>query len=481
MIKNKLFLNTLSQYKIGMWQLSDQNSNEGWSDQLLSLFGLTEKNITPSLEYFTEHILHPDDITFFKICYTKYKNQAINFKNQIRIKNSSGGFDIYNIFSVDEAPFSVNSNKNLIFFQKKDSFELSDNQFHFKGNSSVTNTGSWYVDFKNKKSYWDSEAKRILGYEEDYEPSMSKSVNYYAPEYRQLAANTFFNCSTTGKPFKTEIKMLTKKGQEIWVNSIGRPIYDENNKIIGLKGVFQDIDEIKQRELGLKNSIEKIASQNDKLFNFAHIVSHNLRSHSSNLNLLVQLIEGTEVQNEKLELLNEVKTVSNSLTTTIQHLNEIVTIHSNTTKDLSKIHFETTLQRVENTIRSIINENDAVITSDFSKVHSIEYLSAYLESILLNLVTNAIKYKHSDRRPEINIITQLNTDGKKQLIVKDNGSGINLEKYGKYIFGMYKTFHFNEDAVGIGLFITKNQIESLGGTIEIESEVDKGTSFIITF
>jgi len=46
---------------------------------------------------------------------------------------------------------------------------------------------------------------------------------------------------------------------------------------------------------------------------------------------------------------------------------------------------------------------------------------------------------------------------------------------------MYKTFHKNHDSRGIGLFITKNQIEAMGGTIEVKSEVGKGTTFKIYF
>jgi signal transduction histidine kinase len=65
------------------------------------------------------------------------------------------------------------------------------------------------------------------------------------------------------------------------------------------------------------------------------------------------------------------------------------------------------------------------------------------------------------------------------LRIKDNGLGIDLEKFGDKLFQMYKTFHYNEDAIGIGLFITKNHIESLGGKVTVDSEVDVGTAFSI--
>ena len=86
MIKNKLFLNTLAQYKIGLWQLGDQDTNEDWSDLLLSLFGCTEKNFIPSLEHFTEHILHPDDITFLKFAIPNTKTKQLTLKTRLELK-----------------------------------------------------------------------------------------------------------------------------------------------------------------------------------------------------------------------------------------------------------------------------------------------------------------------------------------------------------------------------------------------------------
>jgi signal transduction histidine kinase len=92
------------------------------------------------------------------------------------------------------------------------------------------------------------------------------------------------------------------------------------------------------------------------------------------------------------------------------------------------------------------------------------------------LITNSIKYKHPNRNAEV-IIATFKEDQSNFMTITDNGSGINLDLYRNKIFGMYKTFHFNSDAVGIGLFITKNQIQSLGGTIEVFSEVGIGTTF----
>ena len=103
-----------------------------------------------------------------------------------------------------------------------------------------------------------------------------------------------------------------------------------------------------------------------------------------------------------------------------------------------------------------------------------------MESILLNFISNAIKYSHPDRTPVLEIEAHQRQN---QLILEiaDNGIGIDLEKNGDKLFGMYKTFSNNPDARGIGLFITKNQIDAMGGKVEVNSELGKGTRFSIYF
>jgi len=119
---------------------------------------------------------------------------------------------------------------------------------------------------------------------------------------------------------------------------------------------------------------------------------------------LVQVIESIDDPKEKLSFLNEVKTVSNSLSTTIEHLNEIVDIQANKKQEKSEVIFRNSFTTVKNSIYHIIKSSETNIIEDFSEKETIDYIPAYLESILLNLLTNAIKYKHPERNPEINYL-----------------------------------------------------------------------------
>ncbi len=116
------------------------------------------------------------------------------------------------------------------------------------------------------------------------------------------------------------------------------------------------------------------------------------------------------------------------------------------------------------------------IISNIDKEVEFIYNPAYLESILYNLISNAIRYSHHERHPIIQIDSYV--EGKNTVLkISDNGIGIDLDKNGHKIFGMYKKFSTHKDSKGIGLFITKNQIDAMGGNITVESEPNLGTTF----
>src|SRR5690606_27367417 len=105
---------------------------------------------------------------------------------------------------------------------------------------------------------------------------------------------------------------------------------------------------------------------------------------------------------------------------------------------------------------------------------------SYCESILFNLTTNAIKYKSPDGSPQIEISarkTSLPTGVTTAVTVTANGAGIDLDTNQHKIVVLYKTFHGNNDAVGLGLFMSKNHVEALGGSIDVASDLGYGSTF----
>lgn len=243
---------------------------------------------------------------------------------------------------------------------------------------------------------------------------------------------------------------------------------------------FVDIGKRKQAEEQLKKSFELVTDQNKRLLNFSYIVSHNLRSHTGNIKSLVEIIDQSKDEDEKNSMFELLKNATNSLTETIQNLTEVVSIQTNLNipKELINIH-EYSLKILQ-ILNSQINDSEAVIINEIDKELTIEYYPAYMESILLNFISNALKYRQPHRKPKVMLKSHIE-DNFAVLEISDNGVGIDLNKYGEKIFGMYKTFHGNKDARGIGLFMTKNQIEALGGRVSVNSQPGKGSTFTIYF
>lgn len=229
----------------------------------------------------------------------------------------------------------------------------------------------------------------------------------------------------------------------------------------------------------LKNLLQLTTNQNSSLLNFAHIVTHNLRSNAANLTMICKFLLDDELTpEEQTEMISMLSRASDGLNETIAHLNEIVQVNLESGKKLMGIPIGKTVDKVLEDVNALILENNIKISVDIPSNLKVKGISAYMESIVLNLTTNAIKYRDPEKEPTL-AIQSCTEDQYVVLSVEDNGKGIDMEKYGDKIFGMYKTFHGNTDARGIGLFITKNQIESMGGTIEVESKVGEGAKFRI--
>jgi PAS domain S-box-containing protein len=251
----------------------------------------------------------------------------------------------------------------------------------------------------------------------------------------------------------------------------------QDEEIIGYLGVAADISELKKVESEIKSLLDITQDQNRRLRNFAHIVSHNLRSHSSGISGLLDIFQYENPELKENELLQLVHQGATNLMQTVEDLTEVVNVNLSK-KEKTSINLKRIVQKNLDSLAAQISLSKVKVQNLVDGEIEIEGITAYLDSITLNFITNAIKYRSSERSATLDILTEV-TEDKVMLHFKDNGQGIDLEKYGDQLFGMYKTFHQHDDSRGVGLFITKNQIESMGGTIEVESTVGVGTTFKI--
>jgi len=249
------------------------------------------------------------------------------------------------------------------------------------------------------------------------------------------------------------------------------------HNITELKIIENNLKETKQN---LEVLTDKLTNQNKQLLSFAHIISHNLRSPVANLNLLIHFYKESTSNEDRNDLWGNFDTVVDHLNITLDELLETLKIQEDVEKERETLSFETIFNSVNETLVGQIRESGAIIKTDFSKCGQVTYPKIYLESILLNLISNAIKYRSPDRVPEIMLETS-EIGREVTLTVQDNGLGIDLVRHAKNMFGMRKTFHRHAEAKGLGLFITKTQIEAMGGEISVESKVGEGTKFKVVF
>jgi signal transduction histidine kinase len=220
--------------------------------------------------------------------------------------------------------------------------------------------------------------------------------------------------------------------------------------------------------------------QNARLQNFAYIISHNIRSHSANLTALVDLLQSATEETQATMFLQMLKTSTDKLAETIVNLNEIVTATSvgPQVKEPRSLYQE--VGRTLEVLNVLLHQTQVTVSIAIPEEITVHVVPAYLDSILLNLFSNAIKYRSRIAAPRLELGCYCEEDYV-VLTIADNGQGLDLARNKNKVFGMYKTFHDNEDARGLGLFITKNQIEAMSGKIEVESAVGVGTTFKVYF
>jgi PAS domain S-box-containing protein len=328
------------------------------------------------------------------------------------------------------------------------------------------------------------------GYFKKINPMVSKTLGYTNEELfsrpindfvyqddKDITANKRDGLRKSAPLLNFENRYVTKSGEIVWLSWTSIPV--ESLKVVF--AIAKNITHKKKLEEDRNYQLTRLTRINAELKQLTYTTSHDLRSPVSNLITAFGLIDTSKIQDEEtLEYIEILRTSSESLQKTLnQHMDSLIR------KDYLKVPVEEIdmqdcLAGVLESIKSLIKSSGALIDADFSALETIVFNRVYLESIFLNLVTNAIKYAKTGFRPEIKIRSCLE-DGRGQLIVSDRGLGIDLEKFGDRLFGFNQKFHTHDDSKGIGLYLVYNHVTSLGGHIDVESSLGEGTRFIISF
>jgi PAS domain S-box-containing protein len=291
---------------------------------------------------------------------------------------------------------------------------------------------------------------------------------------------TFLEAKEKGKEIRFEDSIVNPAGQTITHLRRLFPVYDDAGVLTQLIGFGIDITERKQLEEKQSVLVKQLSAQNTQLLDFCNIVSHNLRGPLINMSMLVDFIEESSELEEIKLLVSKLNPVIESLNTTFNELVESIQVRQNLEIETENIMLKESLQRALDGLEMEIEKCKAEIVIDLDEAPMVNFPPKYLSSIFHNLISNALKYRSPDRQLKVNIKATKNA-GSVLLMVKDNGMGLDLEKHKDNVFKIGKVFHKHPNAKGLGLYMTKAQVEAMDGQIWMESAPDKGATFYIVF
>jgi PAS domain S-box-containing protein len=490
-IKQKQDLeNILEGTEAGTWEWNVQTGETIFNERWAQICGYTLKELEPIDINTWLKLSHPDDLKASeKRLNDHFAGISKNYELESRMLHKDGHWiwvlDRGKVFSwtQDGKPLMMFGTHQDISKRKFIEYETSFRKIQLDTMYALSPIGISLRDFKT--NHFEDANDRLL-----------KSLGYTKEEfikldYWELTPRKYENLENDiskklkkhGRYGPYEKEYINKNGKHFPISIIKFVIEDVDHK----KRVWSFIEDMtvrKKNEDEKQDQLQKIKSllnvteeQNNRLKNFAHIVAHNLRSHSSGIFSLLEVLKEEQSQLSENEIFQFLLKASNNLSETIEHLTEVVEINLKSNDKYKVFNLKNLVAKIATSISSLAKNANVIIKNQVADDVLLSAIPAYIESIILNFLTNAIKYKSEEREQSFVKITTAKESHHVVIQFEDNGLGLDLKKHGKKIFGMFKTFHNNTEARGIGLFITKNQVEAMGGKIEVDSEENKGTIF----
>lgn len=383
------------------------------------------------------------------------------------------------IFKTAESHFLLTI-MNDITLQKEVIDSLKESEYMLAESQRVGQIGSYSANLS--KDYWKSSnaLEHIFGISIDYPKNIQTWINLIHPEDLETMQTYLLNDVIGNKRnFDKVYRVVRADSNEVrWVHGLGEVKEDAQTGDIIMIGTIQDITQRKMMELEEEKNYEELKRRNQELEQFSYIISHHLRAPLTNILGVSEIIASTNTHDNELSSLNKALSISAmKLDQVVSDLNQILYIRESNRSESVIINLKQLVDSTRNRIDSEMNTKDVQYHLDL-QVQEIKGVLGYMQSIVYNLFINSIKYKRDMMDCEIYISSSQQKDAV-LISIRDNGSGIDLQRRGNEIFGLYKRFHHHVEGKGMGLFLVKTQVEAMGGSIDVKSELNIGTEFII--
>ncbi len=306
----------------------------------------------------------------------------------------------------------------------------------------------------------------------------SSAFNYF-PKERWPVIKGILQKVRIGETVDYETIYNISGGGKEWFDVRWTGIFNDAKENLGIILTLKNITEKKNADLEREKMTTDLLKRNQDLEQFTYIISHNLRAPVANIIGLSDLLGCYDYADEEcITTITSLSTAVNALDRVILDLNTILQTGAQVNAMREVVSLPQLVEDISAEVRSVIDKNHASIICDFEEISQMSTIKTYLYSIFQNLIVNGIKYRKNEQNPEITIKTRRQAD-KAIISFSDNGKGIDLKKFGPHLFGLYKRFDFSVEGKGMGLFMVKMQVEALGGTITVRSNLGKGSEFVV--
>ncbi|MFC6996764.1 PAS domain-containing sensor histidine kinase [Rufibacter roseus] len=327
---------------------------------------------------------------------------------------------------------------------------------------------------------WNTGAERIKGYKAS--DILGKHFStFYAREAIESGFPQFELAKAIEKGrFEDEGWRLRKDGTAFWANVVLTPVYNSENRLLGFAKITRDLTERRRNEELTQKNQELVRINND-LDTFVYTASHDLKLPIVNLEGLLSALKedlGEEAVKHQ-EILSMMEGSASNLKRVITDLADITKLKQDRER-AEVVDLPEMVEEVKSSLRELIYLSNAKVEMGDFSFDKMKYSRKNLRSILYNLISNAIKYAHPERAPQVQISTYKTKLEECVLSVADNGLGIPDNQRHK-IFGMYKRAHNHVEGSGIGLYLVKRILENSGDRISVESELGRGSVFNVYF
>lgn len=433
-------------------------------------------------KYFTK--THPDDIeTVLNSLYDSVYGTSMYWSKDYRFRKSNNEY----AYVLDKATIVRNKEGKAVRMigamqditdRRRAIAELEKSELKFRSMVHNINDVITLVDENGFVLYSSPSLSSVLGYTPEEVNGLKIFTLLHPDDYARSKEVFKKILSTQGNSDIIEFRYRHKNGQFLIMESQGNNQM-RNPAVNALILTTRDITKRREKEEERKLLVYELLEKNADLKQFSYITSHNLRAPLTNLMAICNLLDTEGLsQEDTMMMINAFKVATAKLNETLNDLIKILIIKDGKGQELEEISFEEIFAAVVRSISGIVEGASTIINADFSAAPSVYFYKSYLESIFLNLLTNAIKYAHPERPPAIEVKTQ---EDKKFVILtfKDNGIGMTMSRVQNKIFGLYQRFHNKIDGKGIGLYLVHSQVTGLGGTITVDSKENEGTTFTI--